>query len=498
MSKKKNSERSRNISPRKEAFDTAWEKFEPLIPEEELPALKACIQFTPDPAIRLNPQKASISDIGKLRERYHWDTEPVAFCPDGYKLKDTHGITPGQTNEHRCGAFYIQDSASMLPVTLFDREKIQNKPLILDMAASPGGKTTQLSAASRDSGLILANDSSASRITILKKVMKNWGSIHHLITVFPGEFFGQWYPNTFALVLLDAPCSMQSLVSIASHPMRPISEREENALAQRQLSLLDSALKAVKPGGQVVYSTCTLSPTEDESVINGILKKYGAQITLLDAQQKLPYPAPGLVSVEGSEPNPSLERTIRLWPHRYQTTGFFAALIQKNDTFGFSEQIEKPFRRSREELRFVEIDPRQDHHPIERMNEIFGFNLTEFAEQRECCFRMRGNELWAIPTVFFDESVDWPPCKSCGMRVAAQTASGWLPDFDWVSLVFDRISQNRYPLDETLAEAWVRGEDLPISLPEHSKGTILFMTDSWNVFIGCGYVSGNRIRNLTK
>ncbi|MBR6090580.1 MAG: hypothetical protein IKP86_11645, partial [Anaerolineaceae bacterium] len=265
MAKKKKNGRILTETPRQDAFDSAWEKYRPLVPAEELALLEGFLHKSLPQAFRLNPLKTGEGEPERMKQRYGWDLMPVDFCPEGWRVRSA-GTAPSMTVEHRMGHYYIQDSASMMPVALYDPERLAESPLILDLAASPGGKTTHLIGRSLDRGLVLANDSSPSRIPALKTVLKNWGSIRHAITQFPGESYGDWFPDTFDLVLLDAPCSMQSLVSLDSHPMRPISEREEKALAQRQAALLRSALKALRPGGQMVYSTCTLSPDEDEAV----------------------------------------------------------------------------------------------------------------------------------------------------------------------------------------------------------------------------------------
>ena len=107
----------------------------------------------------------------------------------------------------------------MLPVELFDF-KNDRRPLVLDMAASPGGKTTHIISRTCDQGLVIANDSSRSRLTALRLVLQNWGAINKAISGLPGERFGELFPNIFDHVLLDAPCSMESLRSLDSHPMR--------------------------------------------------------------------------------------------------------------------------------------------------------------------------------------------------------------------------------------------------------------------------------------
>jgi len=178
-------------------------------------------------------------------------------------------LLPGQTLEHRLGYYYVQDAASILPVSLFSTSTTPK--LVLDMAASPGGKTTQLVDHNLDRDFVIANDSSASRLSALRTVLQVWGSANHMITNFAGERLGDWFPQTFDRILLDAPCSMESLRVSASHPPRPITSDERSRLATRQLALLISAAKALKPGGELVYSTCTLAPEEDEAVVNALL-----------------------------------------------------------------------------------------------------------------------------------------------------------------------------------------------------------------------------------
>ena len=163
----------------------------------------------------------------------------------------------------------------MLPVELFELD--QEAPLILDLAAAPGGKTTHLVSRLQDHGLVLANDASAARLAGLRAALQSWGAINTAVTHYNGERFGGWYPGAFDAVLLDAPCSMENLSPAAGRSPRDISDRERAGLARRQLNLLSSAFQAVRPGGQVVYATCTLAPEEDEAVVDGLLHLYPGQ-----------------------------------------------------------------------------------------------------------------------------------------------------------------------------------------------------------------------------
>ena len=180
-----------------------------------------------NPGIRLNRIKSQPVTIDELVSRYNWEIKPVPYCRSGWKVSKSD-MPVSQTVEQRFGYYYIQETASMLPPELFDFSANPSH-LILDMAASPGGKTTHLADRSGDLGFIIANDNSRERITALKLILQNWGVLNHAITQFPGEMFGLWFPEVFDTVLLDAPCSMQGLRTTASHPMRPVTERKSAA-----------------------------------------------------------------------------------------------------------------------------------------------------------------------------------------------------------------------------------------------------------------------------
>lgn len=495
MAKKK---RTKNISetPRQDAFDAAWLKYRPLVPPEELAALEACLDQSPAQTIRLNPLKADEKTLANMTERYGMTFEPVSFCPEGQRVLSAETL-PSRTAEHRAGYFYIQDSASMMPAVLYDAERLADSPLILDLAASPGGKTSHLAARSMDRGLIIANDSSVSRIPALKTVMKNWGSVNHAVTQFPGESYGEWFPNTFDLVLLDAPCSMQSLVSIDSHPMRPITEREEKALAQRQTALLKSALSALKPGGQIVYSTCTLSPDEDEAVVDAVLKIFPGKVRVVDAAGRIPYPAPGVTEACGASFDPSVKGAVRLWPHRYGTAGFFACLLEKTDAFSYdlpdSSAPVRPWSKSG----YSDVKPAVVADLAAWLDDQLGLSLDALCAECGADIYARGEEFWMVPSRYAAE-FSTLPSKSAGMRMAVRTAGGFVPDNDWVCRFFTRAEGIQLiPEDEQILE-WENGGDIRPDSVKLQKGQIVLVKDAYGIFLGCGKVSGDRVRNFNK
>ena len=498
MGKNKQKSKLTTETPRRDAFDAAWEKYRPLVPENELQALEESLHKPLLQAFRLNPLKTDISALDGMSSRYGWALEPIAFCPDGRRVCSAQ-ILPSMTNEHHMGYYYIQDSASMMPVMLYDAERLENSPLILDLAASPGGKTTHLIGRSMDHGLVLANDSSPSRIPALKTVLKNWGSISHAITQFPGESYGDWFPNTFDLILLDAPCSMQSLVSLDSHPMRPITEREEKALAQRQTALLKSALRALRPGGQIVYSTCTLSPDEDEGVADSVLKAFHGKVRISDAAKRIPWPAPGLTGAYGKEYDDSVRGAVRLWPHRYGTAGFFACLLEKTDFFENEPGVNRsdiPYR-PWEKSSFTSAKPADVTDLAVWLNDQFGLSLMNICEKPESVIMNRGNEYWMLPARYI-ETFSSLPSKSVGMRIATKTTGGFVPDNDWICRYFSLTEGIRFRAEPEQQAQWLQGADIRSDSASYPRGTMIMILDDHDVFLGCGRVSADRIRNFNK
>lgn len=385
------------------------------------------------------------------------------------------------------------DSASMLPVSLVEDSVFAGKPLILDMAASPGGKTTHLVSASGDRGLILANDSSAGRIGALRKVLKNYGARNQLVTNFSGDWIGEWFPERFDFILLDAPCSMQSLISIDSHPMRPISEREEAALAERQSRLLTAALNALRPGGQLVYSTCTLSPLEDEAVVDSALKRFGRTIDILDVHRRLPRPAPGISAFGSTTLDQRTERAVRLWPHRFKTAGFFAALLIKKESApdASSPPAFRPFTKSGFRLSTAA----EERETAAALEDLFGYDAAADVAAKEGTLVFRDEEVWAVPNRVLSEFAELP-AKSMGMRIASRRSVGWVADFDWTTHVWGQIGAEKIALDPPEVERWLGGQELQRGDRVRTKGTNLFLTDRNGVPIGIGVVSGERVRSL--
>lgn len=443
------------------------------------------------PALRVNTLKIDLATARATWPiEYGWQVQAVPFCEAGWQISGNEESL-SRTIEHRTGFYYLQDAASMLPAEMFDY--MIGFPLILDMAASPGGKTTHLAAKIDDRGVILANDSSSGRIAALRSNVQTWGAFSIALTSYPGERYGEWFPDTFDQVLLDAPCSGESLRTAERRKTRFVSQTERLQLQRRQIKLLESALRSVKPGGQVVYSTCTLAPEEDEAVLDAVLKQYPQQIALESIERVLPLPAPGLSQAGEQVFHPDMSQAIRLWPHLYDTSGFFAALIRKRDTL--ADEPASPPERSLQRAGFAALKEDQQRVVTTQLKETYGFEIESIVEQQQLELLGRADAIYAVPAQLMTHFADFP-CIAIGMLVGEWKGDQFVPSHELIARFSAQFTQQRFTLSSEQVKVWWNSGDLRgIDVP-YPTGSIVVMEDERQRYMGRGKVLRDRVRNL--
>jgi 16S rRNA (cytosine1407-C5)-methyltransferase len=467
-------------------------RYRTLLSEAEITRLEACLSALPPTAVRFNPLKGSPAQMGTdFHQRIGWSLQPIPYCPDGFTVT-TSQTPPGRSLEARLGYFYIQDAASMLPVELFESTD-SPAPLLLDLTAAPGGKSTHLASHFNDQGILIANDGTASRIPALTSTLKTWGTTCSAVTNLPGEKFGQWFPEVFDIVLLDAPCSMENM-----HPgdknKREIQPAERFRLAQRQVQLLLSALRACKVGGQVVYSTCTLAPEEDEGVLDALIQFVGKSMEITDAGTRLGISAPGLTEAFGQIYTPTTTRSLRLWPHRMGTSGFFTAHMRKTSELPgqLSESSIRPFVRSN----LNPISMRDSNYLTDYFLTRYGLNLENILEKQNLTLAVYKESVYAFSRLL-DALFPGVPFRSTGLRLGDYTESGFEISLEWATRFGNMIDKGILELPENLRRSWSRGEDLPLEIVgQVEKGAILVVKDSNGLVLGTGRVSSRGLKNL--
>lgn len=225
-------------------------------------------------------------------------------------------MSAGATTEYMLGHYYLQDLSSCMAVEALDVQKGQN---VLDMAAAPGGKTTFIAQRMQNTGAIIALETSEKRSRSMAFNLARLGVFNTCVCKMDGleaEKLGK-----FDRVLLDAPCSCEGV--IAKDPSRKTSHAPEDVdyCSSRQEKMLEVAIKATKPGGIIVYSTCSFAPEENESVVEAVVEKLGVTV------EPFGHGVAGL-DLFGDRKFKNGRNTRRFYPHLHDTTGFFVARIR--------------------------------------------------------------------------------------------------------------------------------------------------------------------------
>ncbi len=306
----------------------------------DLKALNAMSARPLRKSIRVNTLKCTVEEVMAWAKAKNWTLEPVPWCSEGFFIdRVDREEALGKDLLHLFGGFYMQEAASMLPVALLDPKPGES---ILDMSAAPGSKTTQIGDRMQGRGVLIANDVQEKRIWSLVTNLQRSGVMNVVITRKVGQWFAGNMTERFDRVLCDAPCTAQGTVRKDTDSLDYCSMDNIGKMAKLQRELLESAVHACKVGGRIVYSTCTLTPEENEEVVRSIVNKFSTQLVVLHPAEILECDFSKAIedstSVQESltsrsqiphNPNPHPQPSLRLWPQTYDTEGFFSAVIEK-------------------------------------------------------------------------------------------------------------------------------------------------------------------------
>ena len=289
--------------------------------------LEAFIEWMSQPlpnSIRINTLKVERDElIGRL-ESQGFRLKPLDFYDAAFRVE--HEPFPiGKTLEHFLGHFYVQELASMIPPLVLEPKPGEK---VLDIAAAPGSKTTQMAQMMENTGVIVANDVNIDRIRALSHNIDRLGVLNTIITEFDGYKFGFLTPNIFDKVLIDAPCSALGTLHRSPEVARWWSWGRVGMLVRTQRALILAGYQALKPGGVMVYSTCTLVPEENEGTVDFLLSRH-PEAEVLPFQDFGFKMDEALVGWRRKTYDPKVKAARRLYPHRNKTEGFFIAKIRK-------------------------------------------------------------------------------------------------------------------------------------------------------------------------
>jgi NOL1/NOP2/sun family putative RNA methylase len=272
------------------------------------------------PSIRINTLKTDKSILLDRLEKAGIAYKTLRWYPLGLRLETER---PGKMIEHMLGYIHIQEEVSMIPPIVLDPKPEEG---VLDLCAAPGSKTTQISQAMNNRGLIIANEPSLARVTSLRANCERLGAINVAITRYDGRRFPD---HQFDRILVDAPCSSEGTARKDLKVLNRCSIKRSLDLQILQLGLLSRAAALLRVGGTLIYSTCTYAPEENEAVVDNVLEHYRDSLFL----DKVSIPGlkacPGLTEWNDEEFSHDLTLTARYYPHQNDTGGFFVAKMVK-------------------------------------------------------------------------------------------------------------------------------------------------------------------------
>ncbi len=348
------------------------ENFKALMDVDEYKDFIASFDGKRNLGIRVNTLKITPGDLLALIEK---KLEPIPWISEGfyYPEKESFGKLPA----YHAGLYYIQEPSAMMPAQVLCAQPGEK---VLDLCAAPGGKTTALGCKMQNKGLLVTNDISPKRIKALVKNVELMGLTNTFVVNESPEKLQQIYPEFFDRILLDVPCSGEGMFRKDRDAVQSCSRFKSDECVAIQREIVKSAYEMLKPGGTMVYSTCTFNPQENEKNIEYFINNYDLEVDMLE-------PIGGFEQSRGEwteSKESSLSGGLRLWPHKAGGEGHFVCRLIKKGNKKNNEEINS-------ELRYTSKEAEKAAQAFE---EFTRETMTSFESGT---FHLRGSSLFRLP-----------------------------------------------------------------------------------------------------
>jgi NOL1/NOP2/sun family putative RNA methylase len=273
-------------------------------------------------SVRVNTLKISSENLIEKLKNKNWKIhQPFKDNPEIIQIKSQ--LKPGELGnsiEHLLGYYYVQEITSMMPILALNPRP---DDLLLDLCASPGSKTTQAASLMNNQGTIIANDVNLGRVSILSANLERCGITNAIITKHPGNELAEKLEKLnmrFDKILIDAPCSGEGNIRCSPKTLLEWSEGLLKNLSKKQKRIASSAIPLLKEEGEIIYSTCTHSPEENEIVVQHLLDNFPLKIIPINLPLKT---RPGLLKWKNQEFSEEMKDAVRIYHHDNNLEGFF-------------------------------------------------------------------------------------------------------------------------------------------------------------------------------
>ncbi|MFL1696213.1 RsmF rRNA methyltransferase first C-terminal domain-containing protein [Weissella kandleri] len=341
------------------------EKYQILL-GDEAPAFLHALEQPGQKGFRVNPLKA---------QTQLFDTAPQGRVPWG--AWGYFGEVNGHSVDHTSGLIYSQEPSAQLV-----GEVAHPRPgeKVLDLAAAPGGKTTHLASFMNQAGLLISNEIFYKRAQILSENVERFGLTNTLVTNHAPEELSPQFPEYFDRIVLDAPCSGEGMFRKDPDAMQYWHPDYPAECARLQREILTEAVKMLKPGGELIYSTCTFAPEEDEQVIAWLLHEY-ADFEIVPIQRPMGVDAGQPAWADG---NPALAGTARLFPHHLVGEGHFVARLHRRLSAAEAKNSKAP--------KLARTNLTAEHKALWQM-----FQQAQLQDYQPAVLVAFGDQLYALP-----------------------------------------------------------------------------------------------------
>lgn len=291
-----------------------------LLLEEEYDSFIESYEMDRVQGLRRNPLKISEEEFEHLSP-FH--LKKIPWVKEGYYYSGQE--RPGKHPYHEAGLYYIQEPSAMAVVELLDPRPGEK---ILDLCAAPGGKTTHIAGRLKGEGFLVSNEIHPARAKVLSQNVERFGIMNGVVTNEDSQSLSHYFPEFFDRIVVDAPCSGEGMFRKDEAARLQWSPDHVKLCAKRQEEILLNAAAMLKPGGVLVYSTCTFSPEENEQVIEEfLLSREDFSIEDMGERQGLSEGRPEWSKTGLTD----LRKTFRIWPHKTEGEGHYLAVLKKAD-----------------------------------------------------------------------------------------------------------------------------------------------------------------------
>jgi len=275
------------------------------------------------PSIRVNTLKITASDLKIRLTQKGFELEQIKWIPYAFNvIQEPYNL--GSTHEFLQGYYYLQNIASMLPAVILDPKP---NDVVIDMCASPGSKATHLAQLMKNEGTLILIDRNRKRIPALETNIRRMGIINSIVINMDAIYLSKLNIKA-TKILLDAPCTGEGLIRQDTKRKKSRKMRDIEKMASIQKKLLKAGLNTLEPNGELLYSTCSIAPEENELVVHEVLEE---DSNFRISKISNTFGVSGLTEVYGKNLREDLRYSQRLYPHIHDTIGFYLCLLKRKN-----------------------------------------------------------------------------------------------------------------------------------------------------------------------